>query len=112
MADGADTAGSSHAHSDVALRPDVRLGRVRPIRTNRSALCGRRPPGKRTLYFSGGQYGISDAFEGDEEGVALSVDLPALALGECRPQYLAVLVECVAYGRPASSRVRSIARCR
>ena len=66
----------------------------RPIRTI-GAPRGRRPPGKRTLYFSGGQYGISDAFEGDEEGVALSVDLPALALGECRPQYLAVLVECV-----------------
>ena len=72
----------------------MRLGRVEADPAI-GAPSGPRPPGKRTLYISGGHDGISDAFEGDKEGVALRIDLPALMLRECRPQYLAVLVEYV-----------------
>jgi hypothetical protein len=37
---------------------------------------------KRALYVSSAQDGISDAIEGDEERIALSVDLPPLMVGE------------------------------
>lgn len=95
VADGADAVGPVHAHADVSLGPEVGLGGVK-THADLGSRSGR--PGvrcERALHRDCGEDGILDAPEGDEERIALGIDLPSLVLGECRPQQLSVLAKHV-----------------
>jgi hypothetical protein len=59
----------------------VRLGRVQAHANARDFVDSPLVPGERSLGDDGGQDAVSDPLEGDEEAVALRVDLVATVLG-------------------------------
>ena len=75
-----------HIQTDVVVQPDFRLAGVDPHTDAHVHVLGRALGGKRSLPATAAAI-ASLPREGDEEGVALGVDLAAVVLVERRPQH-------------------------
>src|SRR5581483_3151952 len=93
VAEVADPRGLVHREADIALAVHGRLARVQPHPDADGAAVRPRMRRERSLRRRGAGDGRARAAKDEEEGVALSVDLDALVLGEGRPEERVVLAE-------------------
>ena len=80
---------------DVAVTPDYRLASVEPHSHPHVHAVGPGLSRKSLLCRDGARDGILRARKGNEEGVALGIDLAAVELGEHPPEQAMVLLEHV-----------------